>query len=252
MRYHLDGRFKSCNKCFEVFKTQKQLENHEKSHSQGSTQYKCKACGLHFPSHAILNEHVLETPCKDAQEKSFKCYICDQVFSMGVAKKRHIKEEHGDKAGADCPLCLRCKIPSAIAFENHYRTHFVEPRFSCSFCGRSFHESDRLQTHIRRSHDKNQYICFWCEKPFYDKSGIARHILGVHFNARNYKCSICSKAFTARYNLKEHMFSVHKVASRVYKCELCGQDFLYRKQYVRHRSSCVGHASDKKKIKLIE
>lgn len=241
-RGHLEGKFHSCKNCFEVFKTIKQLENHERSHDANNrgTQYRCKPCGIFFESYAKLNQHVMESACRDVPEKSFKCYICNQVFSMGIVKKKHIQEEHTDKAGADCPLCLRCKIPSAVAFENHYRTHFVPPRFCCSFCGRAFHESDRLQTHIRRSHDKTPLICFWCNKPFRDKSGIARHIMGVHFNTRNYKCSICSKAFTARYNLKEHMFSVHKMAASVYKCEICSQDFLYRKQYVRHRVSCVG------------
>lgn len=115
-----------------------------------------------------------------------------------------------------------------------------EPRFCCSYCGRPFYESDRLQTHIRRAHENTKLICNWCGRSFRDKSGIARHILGVHFNQRNHRCHICSKAFTASYNLKEHMFSVHKQASKFYTCELCSQDFLYRKQFERHRNKCNG------------
>lgn len=248
MRQHNEGKYHPCRKCYDVFKTLKQLEIHERlSHIKGNTHYKCKACHIYFPSYAQLHDHLVESACKDVHEKSFQCFICNKVFSMGIAKKKHVQDDHQDKAGADCPLCLRCKIPSAVAFEKHIMTHFVAPRFCCSFCGRSFHESDRLQTHIRRAHDNTKLICYWCEKTFRDKSGIARHILSVHFNARNFKCNICLKAFSASYNLKEHMFSVHKSASKVYTCDSCSQDFLYRKQFERHRNTCSGHMERRKR-----
>jgi KRAB domain-containing zinc finger protein len=238
---HADGKFHSCSQCYELFKTQKQLENHERvQHNSTKAQLKCKSCLIYFDSYAKLSEHLQKSSCKDVSEKSFQCYICNKLFNLGIAKKRHIREEHRDKAGADCPLCLRCKIPSATAFENHYRTHFVEPRFNCSFCDRSFHESDRLKTHIKRSHATNKYICFWCKRTFKDKSGISRHILSVHFHERNYKCNLCYKAFSASYNLKEHLFAVHKSASHTYTCEICSADFLYRKQFERHRQTCDG------------
>lgn len=122
-----------------------------------------------------------------------------------------------------------------------------DPRFTCSFCGRGFYESDRLSTHIRRAHEITKLSCNWCEKTFRDKSGIARHILGVHFNQRNHRCDICSKAFTASYNLKEHMFSVHKSASKYYTCVTCAQVFLYRKQFERHRNSCCSGTPEKRR-----
>lgn len=244
MSYHADGKFNSCDKCFEVFKTAKQLQSHENYHHNVNVKtnmtHKCKSCGTQYQTYYQLNQHVQTSNCRSNAERTFQCYICKESFSRGVTKKKHIQEMHKDKAGADCPLCLRCKIPSAVAFENHYRTHFVAPRFCCSFCGRSFHESDRLQTHIRRSHDSTKFICFWCNKTFKDKSGITRHITGVHFNNRRFKCEICTKAFAASYNLKEHLFAVHKKASKIYTCDLCHQDFLYRKKFERHRPICTG------------
>lgn len=232
-----------------MFKTIKQLETHKKSiHNFPSASYpRCKHCNSNFFSVEQLNKHMEESKCKHIPEKHFKCYICNEIFSMGIAKKKHIQEAHKDKIGQDCPLCLRCKIPSAVAYENHYKTHFVAPRFSCNFCSKSFYESDRLQMHIRRFHDRRRYICFFCNKDFRDKSGIARHIMGVHFNARNFKCGICSKAFTASYNLKEHMFAIHKMASTIYNCDLCSQDYLYRKQFERHRESCQGVPEKRKR-----
>jgi KRAB domain-containing zinc finger protein len=246
---HTAGKFYSCKLCFELFQTQTQLEFHlDMRHKKNSkSSFKCRRCSSAFNTRVELSIHVASTDCKENNDKTFQCYICNKIFSMGIAKKQHIMQEHQDKAGTDCPLCLRCKIPSAIAFENHYRTHFVAARFCCSYCGRSFHESDRLQTHIRRSHENTKLICFWCNKTFRDKSGIARHILGVHFNERKFKCNVCWKAFSASYNLKEHMFAVHKTASKYYTCEGCNTDFLYRKQFERHKIICAGQSEKPKK-----
>lgn len=238
---HFEGKNHSCGQCFSAFKTLKQLEIHQQTnHKKLAVSFKCKGCHVRFSSPSELNQHIVESMCKEVQDKSFRCYICNQIFNMGIAKKKHIQEEHHDKAGQDCPLCLRCKIPSAVAFENHYKTHFIAPRFSCNFCERSFYESDRLQMHIKRAHDSTRYICFFCSKNFRDKSGIARHIIGVHFNDRKYKCGNCYKAFTTSYNLKEHMFAIHKQATTVYKCETCTKEYLYRKQFERHRKKCLG------------
>lgn len=257
---HQNDKFHSCLICPEVFKTLRSLEDHRQRQHINTQSNKCKGCQSDFATFRALHLHLTGSFCKETHEKPFKCYICNESFSMGVTKKRHIQTNHQDKKGADCPLCLRCKIPSAVAFENHYKIHFageecwtlkrsqkfifciflLEPRFCCSYCGRNFYESDRLHTHIRRVHLNTKLICNWCQRTFRDKSGIARHILGVHFNQRNHQCPMCSKAFTASYNLKEHLFSVHKNASKFYTCGSCSQNFLYRKQYERHRNNCDG------------
>ncbi|CRK90583.1 CLUMA_CG004285, isoform A [Clunio marinus] len=240
---HERGKNKPCMLCPEVLKSKRNLENHQhRRHKIPPAQSnKCKGCQTDFNTYEELHEHLaIFTDCRDPHERPFKCYICNETFSLGVAKKKHVEIEHKDYAGTDCPLCLRCKIPSAVAYEKHYKIHFAAPRYCCNFCGRPFFELDRLQLHIKRSHQNLKFSCNWCEKTFRDKSGITRHILGVHFNQRNHHCTQCSKSFTASYNLKEHMFSVHKEASKIYTCEYCKQDFLYRKQYERHRSTCNG------------
>lgn len=170
-------------------------------------------------------------------------------------------ELHGDKAGSDCPLCVRCKIPSAVAYENHFRTHFIDPEFTCKDCSKTFYESDRLQIHIKRFHSKfcmnffcyeivhlffishvgsMNFSCDLCGRTFRDKSGMKRHVTGVHLNKRDFTCYLCPKSFSASYNLKEHLFSVHKEASQFYTCDMCSGNFLYRKQFERHREKCDG------------
>lgn len=204
---HEAGKTLCCSYCPEMFKSKRNWEEHQYRMHTSNKEFRCKACQGEFASSIDLNIHLEESSCRPGHEKPFRCYICNEVFHLGTAKKRHVLEKHQDKAGSDCPHCLRCKIPSAIAYDNHLKIHYEAPRFCCSFCGRSFYESDRLMTHIKRAHEGTRLICFFCSKEFKDKSGIARHILGVHFNQRNHRCHICTKSFTASYNLKVISFA---------------------------------------------
>lgn len=126
---HENGKFLCCIFCPELFKSQFRLEQHIEEHkkrlqSDSKTHHKCKACGKLFSKYEELNAHLNQSGCRESHERPFKCFICNVSFAMGIKKKEHIQKEHQDKAGADCPLCTRCKIPSALAFENHYSTHF--------------------------------------------------------------------------------------------------------------------------------
>ncbi len=91
--YHAEGKFRSCNECFSVFKTLKQLENHKQAVHEisKSSQYQCKNCSTTFSTALDLKKHLASTKCKNASEKSFQCYICNEIFTMGIAKKRHIQ-----------------------------------------------------------------------------------------------------------------------------------------------------------------
>ena len=122
---HASGKMNSCTICPEVFKSLHHLEEHKKRQHRKHMTNKCKACHSEFSTNQELQLHLITSSCKDQHQRPFKCYICNETFAMGIAKKKHIQIDHQDKAGADCPKCLRCKIPSAIAYENHYKTHFA-------------------------------------------------------------------------------------------------------------------------------
>lgn len=123
---HKSGKLHSCLICPEIFKTLRSLEDHQQRyHFNVQSSSRCKGCQFEFLSSHDLQLHLMESNCKELHERPFKCYICSESFAMGITKKKHVQVEHQDKKGADCPLCLRCKIPSAVAFENHYKTHFA-------------------------------------------------------------------------------------------------------------------------------
>lgn len=122
---HAAGKMSSCMLCPEVFKSHRQVEEHRNRHHLKQAANKCKGCQGEFQSNDELQVHLASSDCRENHERPFKCYICNETFAMGITKKKHIQTDHQDKAGADCKLCLRCKIPSAVAFENHYKTHFA-------------------------------------------------------------------------------------------------------------------------------
>lgn len=144
---HQNNEFHSCLICPEVFKTVRNLEDHrQRQHINKQPSKKCKACQSDFLTSQDLKLHLTGSCCKETHEKPFKCYICNESFSMGVKKKQHIQTIHQDKKNTDCPLCLRCKIPSALAYENHFKTHFAGEIFLLlNFCTNSYFVSFRTK-----------------------------------------------------------------------------------------------------------
>lgn len=126
---HEIGKMNSCSICPEVFTTQKKMEKHQQTCHLRSSANKCKSCKNNFLTTLDLQVHLNSSECRDVHERPFHCYICGDNFVMGISKKKHIQMMHQDKKGADCPLCMRSKIPSAIAFENHFKIHFESEIF---------------------------------------------------------------------------------------------------------------------------
>lgn len=135
-------------------------------HNIGENPHKCKICGKTFDLATQLKRHNDETgTCKPNElqvAKTYKCYICNEVFAMLVSKHQHINTHHADKAYGDCHLCLRKRIPSACAFEQHVSEHYMEFALICNYCGRGFHQEGRLNNHIKHMHQTKYVYCDLC------------------------------------------------------------------------------------------
>ncbi len=53
----LFGKKYKCDTCGASFKSQAELMEHAKIHSQTSASFRCQACGATFASQAALNQH---------------------------------------------------------------------------------------------------------------------------------------------------------------------------------------------------
>ncbi|XP_047488152.1 uncharacterized protein LOC125038654 [Penaeus chinensis] len=75
------------------------------------------------------------------------------------------------------------------------------------------------------------YICKVCSKPFSLKGNLVQHMI-VHTKEKTFSCDVCSKSFSWKSNLVSHM-SVH-TKKKPFNCDVCGRGFSDKRVLVRH------------------
>lgn len=127
-----------CAYCNENCKSRTELENHMKTHSQGtgaSGKHKCNICDELCPSAAVLAEHKL-THCKVVQGSV--CTVCRASVTTEELFRAHLRQHSqpggtapaGSTAPASGPLCLpaqcvicRQTLVSDVEVRLHARFH---------------------------------------------------------------------------------------------------------------------------------
>ncbi|KAH7827683.1 uncharacterized protein MONOS_10426 [Monocercomonoides exilis] len=81
-------------RCYKIFATQKELEEHMKTHSR-SNMYHCtwEGCNQFFPTKVKFMEHVAQ----HTGELPFRCDVpnCEKAFDVRVKYTRHMRAAHG-------------------------------------------------------------------------------------------------------------------------------------------------------------
>lgn len=248
-----------CDLCDQKLKfpSEIRLQVHQFSvHQHGVHPLKCKVCHKILGNKKKMKEHSeickprpLMPKLVKVVPKTYKCYLCDEVFEMQVTKIDHINTVHADKANADCHLCLRKRIPSATAFEKHVSEHIIEYTLICSYCGRGFFEESRLNNHIKFLHEIRYLFCDLCGAKHKSTPSLQKHMQSVHLKMRNYECSECPRAYTSSAVLEEHQVRKHGAEPR-YKCNKCTAGFTYRNEYSRHILACTPGIYTKEKSRV--
>ena len=77
---------------------------------------------------------------------SFKCSVCENLFSNKQELKRHVETLHCEIY--DCNQCDET-FSASWKLENHLQVHGSQKKHTCKECGKVFHFSWRLKKHIK-------------------------------------------------------------------------------------------------------
>ncbi|CAL7933995.1 unnamed protein product [Xylocopa violacea] len=176
----------------------------------------CPVCQKVFKTRRLMGRHL-----RSIHKKTLSCDKCNKRYSTRQSLLTH-QRSHEDDYYLECPIChLRYKREAGL--KNHQiRVHSnVEPKYMCDYCGKRYKLKFDLSKHIERIHPSSSHICKSCGKIVKDIG----HHEWVHERAAKkaitlrYRCHLCSKRFSTRNNLDNHLL-LHKDG---FKCNLCGE-----------------------------
>lgn len=144
-----------CNYCGIRFHRQDLLRRHMKSHDNVKEEYNeedlteyghvCNVCGQSFTEALDLLAHA-EVHARSMP--GHRCMLCGELFTDEQSMASHVSARHGKSMPPNtCMLCGKtCKDRRTLL--KHSWDHSREKLFSCSKCGKSFHNKARLKRHM--------------------------------------------------------------------------------------------------------
>ena len=211
LKHHLNIRVHACRFCPKRFVQRQRLVEHERVHT-GSMPIKCAHCDERFRRYSNMLHHRARVHLnKKAKQEDFVC-DCGEIYQT------------------------KAKL------EWHQETHENKPK-PCPYCRERFTHRNSLTRHIRLSHtDKYVFAkskavnCPICNST-YLPSSIKAHMATHQISNKEYSCSICSKQFSTKWNLKQHHWTHASRSTKPFQCNICPSAFVRETDYTTHMNA---------------
>ncbi|KAG6459157.1 zinc finger protein 287-like [Manduca sexta] len=217
------------------------------------TNLKCTICDEALPSLGELRTHLIKhhkkeiyteftdrtIPFKLSDNNQFECQICACSFVTFGGIERHMNVHFRNYICKDCGTGFVTKARLKV----HYYNSHVGGAFPCEMCGKTFGTQLKHKNHVDSVHKMvKRFKCNKCPERFTEYVYRQRHLVEVHGVPRiSYKCNVCEKSFSRRYNLSTHMKRDH-LEERDFQCDLCTYTCFSSKQLSMHM---VKHNGDR-------
>ena len=270
---HGTGQMHQCKDCDERFQTKHQLrihrlEMHKRSHMP--CVYDCVRCDLVFLTPSGLEEHELT---HEEEKSAYRCKDCDQAYMDKASLIIHRNNVHKEN-GLNCDFCGGAFFTKKD-LDKHKFSH-MECDYSCKDCVQVFFSTrTELQNHRAKVHLENSSSCISCGLILETKKVISysrklknqtastteaqelgegtpkdRDDLCSECELKalmtKYPCDKCEKAFQHEEDLEAHKHSEHK--SPKFKCEICGRGFPRKTALIAHLKKCSRSAEKHKNL----
>ncbi|TMW48310.1 hypothetical protein DOY81_006619 [Sarcophaga bullata] len=198
-----------CDQCPRSFKKHVRLVEHKRLHT-GEKPFACDECGKQFRIRMRLNEHKL----RHSKEKKFKCEICQLACCTKQDLNLHMRHHTNDRR-FQCTMCPKAFVRSSD-LKIHVRVHTGEKPYVCDICHKCFRANQNLIVH-KKSHmgeASKTYKCEHCEKKFMRNIDRKVHMRS-HTGEKPYKCEICQRGYSSKFNVRAHIERDHISANGV-------------------------------------
>nr|XP_039251082.1 zinc finger protein 816-like [Styela clava] len=234
-----------CDQCDYVALRKGRLSSHLKDVHGISEIISCDTCQKKFPSHRMLQHHVMQFHTMI----NVTCKICGKICKNRSSFQRH---NASHTQSFQCKYCEKV-FNDRRSHLQHVKRHLTKEVFECSHCNRSFNQKANMERHVRAVHlNEGKLLCDSCPFTTFYSHILKDHVNRVHFGLKTGKftCKYCQKVFTRRSTAEEHV-DKHEGVYR-YTCEKCGKKFRNKGRCKTHYAQCVLSQTSEKHTTLPE